>query len=207
MVSEPNQRLRPRLLSADDPVFLLRWLRYPTRVGAVTPSGRALSKAMVRPVDWSKPGHVVELGAGMGAFTRVLMQQAPNIDRLLVVERDPVFFARLQRQVPSAPLAMGDAADLPNLLARHGVEEVSAIVSGLPILSMSRDIQGQIITGALNAGPDPIFIQFTYGFRSPVPLPRLAEWGVKAERCGFVAMNVPPAWVWCYRKVNSAAAI
>lgn len=197
---EPIQRLRPKLLSTDDPVFLLRWLRHPTRVGAVTPSGRALSQAMVRPVDWAKPVHVIELGAGMGAFTRVLMEQAPNIERLLVVERDPVFFARLQRRVPSAPLAMGDAADLPELLARHGISEVGSIVSGLPILSMPRDIQRRIITGALNAGPDPVFIQFTYGFRSPVPLSKLAEWGVKAERCGFVAMNVPPAWIWCYRK-------
>ena len=136
---DPIQRLRPRFVSSDDPVFLLRWLMHPTRVGAITPSGRALSKAMVRPVDWSKPGHVIELGAGMGAFTRVLMERAPSIDRLLVVERDPVFFARLQRRMPSAPLAMGDAAELPALLARQGVEKVNAI-------------------------------------------------------------NVPPAWVWCYRK-------
>lgn len=191
---------RPRFFSWDDPVFLLRWLRYPTRVGAVTPSGRALSEAMARPVDWSKPGHVVEFGAGMGAFTRVLLEQAPNLDRLLVVERDPVFFARLQRSFPSAPLAMGDAADLPGLMSRHGVKEVSTVVSGLPLLSMSSEVQRRIVVGALEAGPDPVFIQFTYGFRSPVPMQRLAEWGVKAERCGFAGLNVPPAWVWCYRK-------
>lgn len=197
---EPIQRQRPRFFSSDDPVFLLRWLRYPTRVGAVTPSGRALAAAMVRPVDWSKPGHVVELGAGMGAFTRALLEKAPSTDRLLVVERDPVFFARLQRRFPSAPLAIGDAADLPSLMERHGVAEVSTVVSGLPLLSMSREVQRRIVVGALDAGPDPVFIQFTYGFRSPVPLAKLAEWGVKAERCGFAAMNLPPAWVWCYRK-------
>ena len=194
------QRLRPRFLTGDDPVFLLRWLMHPTRVGAVTPSGKALSEAMARPVDWSKPGHVVELGAGIGAFTRVLMEQAPSTDKLLIVERDPVFFARLQRRVPGAPLAMGDAADLPNLLQRHDVSEVGTVVSGLPLLSMPREVQRKIIVDALNAGPDTTFIQFTYGFRSPVPVRKLAEWGVKAERCGFVAMNVPPAWVWCYRK-------
>jgi len=199
-VRESIQRLRPRFLTADDPVFLLRWLRHPTRVGAVTPSGRALAEAMARPVDWQKPGHVVELGAGMGAFTRVLLERAPGLDRLLVVERDPVFFARLQRRFPSAPLAMGDAANLPDLMARHGVDEIGTIVSGLPLLSMSREVQRKIVVGALEAGPDPVFIQFTYGFRSPVPVVKLAEWGVRAERCGFAAMNLPPAWVWCYRK-------
>lgn len=193
-------RQRPRIFSTDDPVFLLRWLRHPTRVGAVTPSGRALSEAMVRPVDWSKPGHVIEFGAGMGAFTRVLLEKAPSIDRLLVVERDPVFFARLQRSFPSAPLAMGDAADLPGLMSRYDVQEVSTVVSGLPLLSMSREIQRRIVVGALEAGSDPVFIQFTYGFRSPVPMRALAEWGVRAERCGFAALNLPPAWVWCYRK-------
>ena len=199
------QRPRQKLVSADDPIFLLRWLRHPTQVGAVTPSGRALAKVMVRPVDWSKPGHVVELGAGMGAFTRVLLEQGPNTDRLLVVERDPVFFARLQRRFPGAPLAMGDAADLPSLMARYGVAEVSTIVSGLPLLSMSREVQRKIVVGALEAGPDPVFIQFTYGFRSPVPVKRLSEWGVTAERVGFAAMNLPPAWVWCYRKINGSA--
>lgn len=196
----PIQRLRPRFFTSDDPIFLLRWLMHPTKVGAVTPSGRALSEAMVRPVDWQAPGHVVELGAGMGSFTRVLLERAPSLDKLLVVERDPVFFARLQRRFPSAPLAMGDAAALPDLLARYGVDEVSTVVSGLPLLSMPRDMQRAIVCQALDAGENTVFLQFTYGFRSPIPTRVLAEWGVRADRVGFVGMNVPPAWIWRYRR-------
>ena len=195
-----DERRRERVITADDPVFLLRWLLHPTKVGAVTPSGRALSNAMVGQVDWSRSGHVIELGAGVGSFTRVLLEKTPAANKLLIVERDPVFFARLQRRFPSAPLAMGDAADLTGLLERHQVEEVNAVVSGLPILSMPSNIQREILTQSLSAGPDPVFIQFTYGFRSPVPRRRLAEWGIRAERTGFVAKNVPPAWIWCYRK-------
>lgn len=199
MLNETERR-RNRVITADDPVFLLRWLLHPTKVGAVTPSGRALSKAMVREVDWNRPGHVVELGAGMGAFTRVLLEQAPSTDDLLIVERDPVFFARLQRRFPSAPLAMGDAAALTALLHRHHVDEVNAVVSGLPLLSMPAAVQQEILTQSLSAGPDVVFIQFTYGCRSPVSYRKLAEWGIRAERTGFVVRNVPPAWVWCYRK-------
>lgn len=195
-----DERRRERVITADDPVFLLRWLLHPTKVGAVTPSGRALSNAMVSQVNWSRPGHVVELGAGVGSFTRVLLEKTPAANQLLIVERDPVFFARLQRRFPSAPLAMGDAADLTGLLQRYQVEEVNAVVSGLPILSMPSTIQREILTQSLSAGPDPVFIQFTYGFRSPVPRRRLAEWGIRAERTGFAAKNVPPAWIWCYRK-------
>jgi phosphatidylethanolamine/phosphatidyl-N-methylethanolamine N-methyltransferase len=198
-VLNQSERRRPRVFTSDDPIFLLRWLRHPTQVGAITPSGRALSQAMVRPVDWSRPGHVVELGAGMGAFTRVLLEQAPSSDRLLMVERDPVFYARLQRRFPSAPLAIGDAAALGTLLRRYKVDEVNAVVSGLPLLSMPREIQREIITQSLMAGPDPVFIQFTYGFLSPVPKRHLAKWGVKAERVDFVSQNVPPAWIWRYR--------
>lgn len=195
-----SQRRRGRVITTDDPIFLLRWLQHPTKVGAVTPSGRALSEAMVRQVDWSRRGNVVELGAGMGSFTRVLLERSPALDRLLIVERDPVFFARLQRRFPSAPMAMGDAADMTNMLARYGVEEVNAVVSGLPLLSMPTAVQREILTQSLAAGSDPVFIQFTYGFRSPVPKQKLAEWGIKAERTGFVVRNVPPAWIWCYRK-------
>ena len=199
MLNETERR-RGRVITTDDPIFLLRWLQHPTKVGAITPSGRALSKAMVRQVDWSRPGHVVELGAGMGSFTRELLERAPSTDRLLIVERDPVFFARLQRRFPSAPLAMGDAGDMTNMLARYGVGEVSAVVSGLPLLSMPSAVQREILTQSLAAGPDTVFIQFTYGFRSPVPKKKLAEWGIRAERAGFVVKNVPPAWIWCYRK-------
>lgn len=199
MLNETERR-RSKVITADDPVFLLRWLLHPTKVGAVTPSGRALSKAMVREVDWSRPGHVVELGAGMGAFTRVLLERAPATDRLLIVERDPVFFARLQRRFPSAPLAMGDAASLTPLLRRHQVDEVNAVVSGLPLLSMPASVQREILHQSLSAGPDVVFVQFTYGFRSPVSTRKLAQWGIRAERKGFVVRNVPPAWVWCYRK-------
>ena len=197
---EQGQRERERVITGDDPVFLLRWLRHPTKVGAITPSGRALSEAMAAPIDWSKPGHVVEVGAGMGSFTRVLLEKAPSVDRLVVVERDPVFFARLQRRFPSAPLAMGDAADLPNLLSRHGVSEVNTVVSGLPLLSMPRELKRKIILPVLEASPNAQFLQFTYGFRSPVPLWALDSWGITAERAGFVLRNVPPAWIWRYRK-------
>ena len=194
-----SDRRRSRVITADDPVFLLRWLQHPTKVGAITPSGRALSEAMVRQVDWRRPGQVVELGAGMGSFTRELLKQAPSAERLLIVERDPVFYARLQRRFPSAPLAMGDASALTDLLRRHQVEDVNAVVSGLPLLSMPGHVQHAILTQALSAGPDVVFVQFTYGFRSPVPKQRLAEWGIRAERTGFVIKNVPPAWIWCYR--------
>ena len=195
-----SDRRRSRVITADDPVFLLRWLQHPTKVGAITPSGRALSEAMVRQVDWRRPGQVVELGAGMGSFTRELLKQAPSAERLLIVERDPVFYARLQRRFPSAPLAMGDASALTDLLRRHQVEDVNAVVSGLPLLSMPGHVQHAILTQALSAGPDVVFVQFTYGFRSPVPKRKLAEWGIRADRTGFVIKNVPPAWIWCYRK-------
>jgi phosphatidylethanolamine/phosphatidyl-N-methylethanolamine N-methyltransferase len=200
LMLDQGNRYRERVITGDDPVFLFRWLRHPTQVGAITPSGRALSEAMVRPIDWNRPGHVVELGAGMGSFTRVLLEQAPTLDRLLILERDPVFFARLQRRFPSAPLAMSDAAQLPALLQRHDVSEVNTVVSGLPLLSMPRLVQRQIITQSLDAGSNTEFLQFTYGFRSPVPKAKLAEWGVKADRVGFVARNVPPAWIWRYRR-------
>ena len=195
-----SDRRRSRVITADDPVFLLRWLQHPTKVGAITPSGRALSEAMVRQVDWRRPGQVVELGAGMGSFTRELLKQAPSAERLLIVERDPVFYARLQRRFPSAPLAMGDASALTDLLRRHQVQDVNAVVSGLPLLSMPGHVQHAILTQALSAGPDVVFVQFTYGFRSPVPKRKLAEWGIRADRTGFVIKNVPPAWIWCYRK-------
>ena len=71
----PRKRLV--LLDEDDKetaLFFLRWLRAPTRIGAVAPSSRQLGRAMARQVAGGGTDPVIELGGGTGSITRALLE-------------------------------------------------------------------------------------------------------------------------------------
>lgn len=192
----------------DDTVFLRRWLRSPLSVASVTPSGRALSRAMARQVDWSRPGCVIELGGGTGAITHALLEIGAAPERLVVVERDPIFCRHLVERFPSVTVVCGDATDWPALARAAGVQRVNAVVSGLPLIAMGRVAQRAILDGTFAlGGAGAVLVQFTYGFGSPVPLRRLRRWGLCGRRADFVLRNVPPAVVWCIRSATTSVGV
>lgn len=184
--------------------FLRRWLKNPKAVGAVMPSGRSLSSAMVAGIDLAAPGTVVELGGGTGSITSALLEAGvPAVD-LAVVERDPAFAEIIARRFPDVRLLRGDAADLRRLLREAGIDEVKAVVSSLPLLSIPERACLRIISEAMAALNDNgVLVQFTYGPASPVSRRIATRLGLQSERIGWVVDNIPPASVWRYRPTQA----
>jgi phosphatidylethanolamine/phosphatidyl-N-methylethanolamine N-methyltransferase len=185
-------------------LFLKRWLRRPLRIGAVAPSGVALSRAMARAaldLPGARTGTVVELGPGTGSFTSALFEEGLERRRLISIERDPEMVAWLQRHFPGLRVLAGDAARLPELLSAIGIQEAQAVISGLPLLSMPRSVVRDIVGGTFSVlAPQGAFIQFTYGPTSPVPHQILDELGLEARNGRRIWRNVPPAVVWTFRR-------
>ncbi len=78
-------------------------------------------------------------------------------------------------------------------LTRH---EVSAVVSGLPLMTKPLRIRLRLLRDALALlQPQAPFVQFTYAVVPPIP--KLA--GVKVEASERIWLNLPPARVWVYR--------
>ena len=76
-------------------------------------------------------------------------------------------------------------------------EPVGAVISGLPLLSMSPRKIASILAGAFTyMRPGGAVYQFTYGPRCPVPRPILDRLGLKAVRIGGTVRNLPPASVY-----------
>jgi phosphatidylethanolamine/phosphatidyl-N-methylethanolamine N-methyltransferase len=90
----------------------------------------------------------------------------------------------------------GDAGYLDQLLPGSWVGQVDVIVSGIPMVNLSFEVQYQIVQACFKSlSPNGTLLQFTYGPLSPLPSQRL---GLKPKRLGHVLLNFPPATVWQY---------
>jgi phosphatidylethanolamine/phosphatidyl-N-methylethanolamine N-methyltransferase len=183
--------------------FLCQWLSSPRRVGAVMPSGKALSDLMTREIDASDCP-VIELGPGTGAFTRALLDRGIPEERLFLIEYGSDFTAALRRRFPKAQVLQLDAATLANVDLLGG-EKAGAVVSGLPLLSMRPKKVMMILRGAFaHLSQRGALYQFTYSYQSPIPRAITERLGLKAVRVGRAFANVPPATV--YRISRRGAA-
>ncbi|MSO71418.1 MAG: hypothetical protein EXQ88_05325 [Alphaproteobacteria bacterium] len=181
--------------------FFLLWLRKPVGLGAALPSGGPLARAMAREIDTATPGAVVELGGGTGVITQALLDAGIAPEDLIVIEREPELFTILRKRFPQLAVIKADARDLAGVLRAHGITRVKAVASGLPLLNIPDPICQQIVAQAFAAmGSDGIYLQYTYGPTSPLPLRLQKPLGLEGKRVSWVPMNLPPASVWRYRK-------
>lgn len=185
---------------ADWRLFLARWWRQPLTVGAVAPSSRWLAAAML---DAAQPlrGPVLELGAGTGVFTRALIEAGMPPAEISVSERIPAFAQALRQRFPQVRIIEGDAAALrPSMLPAPA----ACVLSGLPLRAMDASIIERILRAAFEcSAPVARLVQFSYGLRCPVPASVRESLGLKAQRTAWVALNLPPASVWCLWRSGS----
>jgi phosphatidylethanolamine/phosphatidyl-N-methylethanolamine N-methyltransferase len=183
----------------DDEVrFIRSWIERPLSIGAVTPSGKILARAMARYVDPNSNGPVVELGPGTGPVTEALVEAGVDPARLVLVEFTPAFCRILRSRYPDATLVQGDAYGMRRLLETLLLQPAAAVVSGLPLITKPIKQRLRLLRDAFDLMvPGAPFVQFTYSVASPLPK-RFG--GFTAEASERIWMNIPPARVWVYRK-------
>ncbi|TWH99069.1 phosphatidylethanolamine/phosphatidyl-N-methylethanolamine N-methyltransferase [Luteimonas cucumeris] len=183
-------------------LMLRQWLKHPRRTAAIMPSGPDLAIAMIAELP-AGTRRVIELGGGTGALTKALLAHGIAAQDLLVVELNDAMHARLQRRFPQVRIAHGDARQLRGISVAQGFtgdDAADAIISGLGVLSMRRDLQRDIYAAAFDClRPGGCLIQFTYGPQPPLADEVARELGLEVSRGAFVLRNVPPATVYVYR--------
>lgn len=178
-------------------LVLRQFLRHAKTVATVAPSSRALSRAILRGIDWSKTQVVVELGAGTGPITRELVKAAPTGVRLVVNEFLPDFCRALREKFPGLDVAEGDARRLANMLAGRGITQVDYVLSGLPLTHFVQTDRDAVIDQAARAlGPDGEFRQLT---TAPWLYRRLYRRYFRDVRFRPVVWNLPPGGVYFCR--------
>ena len=192
---------------ADEARFFKTWVDSPGLTGAVSPSGRSLARAMARCVDPQSRGLVVELGPGTGPVTEALLERGVAPERLVLIEYASPFCNLLRKRFPNTRIVQGDAYRLATTLSGLVDGTVAAVVSSLPLLNRPDADRLSLIDNAFALmGRDGLFVQFTYGLTSPIPIgtPGVRD-AYTADADAPVWLNLPPARVWRYRRADHYA--
>lgn len=137
---------------ADGLAFLREFLARPRAVASVVPSSLFLEQRVVRAAALAQARCVVELGPGTGGTTRALLRALPPHARLLAIELNPGFCARLRRRIGDPRLAVqeGGAEALTEHLERWRLPAPDAVISGIPFSTLPIEA-AQHIAAAIGA--------------------------------------------------------
>lgn len=194
---ETVSNLTAGILMSDLGLFLKQVVTKPTQVVAVAPSSKALAQRMAEAVP-DGAGQVVELGAGTGKITQAMINAGIPDDTIHSFEINDEFCGYLGSSFPSVNVIQDRAENL----GEHGIEDIKAVVSGLPLLSMDVATQRAIVGAAFKAiRPGGLYIQFTYGPVPPVCRTVREELNLGWTRSQRIWGNLPPATSYTfYRK-------
>jgi phosphatidylethanolamine/phosphatidyl-N-methylethanolamine N-methyltransferase len=198
MSSIQKRKLKARV--ADEVRFFRSWMGKPLSMGAVSPSGKALTRLMASFVDPDDTRPVIELGPGTGVVTQALIERGVAPERIVSIEYSADFCRLLEKRFTGIQIIEGDAYALEHSLNGCIAGPVSAVISSLPLLTQPPARRSALIEASFArlAHGQP-FIQFSYGLASPIPSdPDLFS----TTHTGWVMKNVPPARVWVYRRTH-----
>jgi len=183
----------------DEARFLRSWIEKPLLIGAVSPSGKPLARAIARTIDPDRPGPVLELGPGTGPVTEAILERGVAPERLILIEFNPSFVQLLRERFPGVTVIQGSAYEVRSLLEGRLTEPLAAVVSGLPLLTKPLPMRAALLRDCLElAAPGAPFAQFTYATAPPIP--QMAVEGISAKGSSIIWRNIPPARVWAYRR-------
>lgn len=189
---------RPSRL-ADAAAFLRGFLERPSEVASVVPSSVVLEARVVHQAEVSQARCVVELGPGTGGTTRALLKALPADARLLAIDVNPTFCARLRRELddPRLVVHLGSANSLGEILLQHALPAPDAVVSGIPFSTLP-DSVARRIAASIHAALAPGGRMVAYQWRPHVARYLTPQLGTPLTT--WVWRNVPPMRVFRWVK-------
>jgi phosphatidylethanolamine/phosphatidyl-N-methylethanolamine N-methyltransferase len=193
-------------MMGDHADFLGAFLRAPLATGAIAPSSRVLARRMIEDLDLAGARTVLEAGPGTGAFTEAILQACGKDTRVVAVELNADFAARLAARHPDLHVVHDSVEHLPQHLAGLGAPAADVVVCGLPWAILRPAVQRPLVRGIARGLRDGgVFVTFGYVHCAVLPwnrhFHRLLENGFVGLRASrIVWRNLPPAIVYRWRK-------
>lgn len=157
---------------------------------------------MVDWFDWNEVRNVVEFGPGTGVFTAGIAERLHPESRFFAIERSGELAALTRRRCPGIVVHEASAADVRDLCRREGMDQVDAIICGLPWASFPQSLQASILDAALDVlRPGGQFATFAYWQGVVLPAGRRFSQRLRGSftdvhRSPTVWRNLPPAFVY-----------
>lgn len=134
------QRIKRRFRRAFGPwaIFFEGFVRHPVMVGSIIPSSRFTVDRMLDPVDWDSCRLFVEYGPGVGTFCRPVLDRLRRDASLIVIDTNPLYIDYLKRTISDSRFipVLGSAADVEDIVRRHGHDHADYVLSGLPFSTL-----------------------------------------------------------------------
>ncbi len=195
-----------RMIAREYRKFFSELVCHPKAVGAVAPSSSNLARHLVSSIDWGTTSTVLEYGPGTGVITEEIVSQLPSESRFLAIEISSRFADMLRNRFPGVCICEGSVGKVKNHCETNGVQDVDAIVSGLPWAVFSDEDQTTYLDATMQVlRPGGQFIAF--GYLQGLLLP--AGWRFRKKLQGYfsevlvskpVWANLPPAFFYCCRR-------
>lgn len=175
------------------------FIKHPKEVGALTPSSKFLTKEIVKNIKFKNSKCIVELGPGLGTFTKVILKKLGHDSKLLCFEVNAEFCSYIKENIIDKRLVIinSGAENMCHNLRKFNVKKADFIVSGLPFLNFSDAQKKKIlreIKNSINNDGKFILFQYTNGLSS------LLEYYFSKVKRKFVPLNVPPSFVYVCEK-------
>lgn len=179
---------------SDHALFFRKFLEKGRTISSAVPSSPVLVDAVLRPIDFSQPATIVELGAGTGPVTARIAQRLTPAQRFIAIENDREFCRVLQRRFPDLEVLEADATQLAEPLAARGVTRVDYVLSGLPTPNLPPRAKVRLWQWIRDVlAPDGMFIQITV---APLVYRQFYDRLFESVKYRMVWRNVPPGGVY-----------
>jgi phospholipid N-methyltransferase len=194
------------MLSKEKAKFLREFFQKPGAVGAVLPSSRTLAVRMVDWIDWPNVRTVIEYGPGTGAFTGHILSHKHAESRFFAIEINPSFVAALGERYPRVRVYQDSVKNVKAICHQEGIEEVDAIVCGLPWAAFGEEDQAEMLNAMMAVlKPGGQFATFAYLQGLLLPAGRrfrskLCDCFSQIDSSRTAWLNFPPALVYRCRR-------
>lgn len=202
-----SQRVLRRIKRAAGPwgVFFEGFLKHPVMVGSIIPSSRYTIAKMLGPVDWETCRLFVEYGPGVGTFCRPVLDRLRRDGQLIVIDTNPLYIDYLRATITDSRFTavLGSAAEVEEIVRRHGHDHADYVLSGLPFSTLPDGV-GPAIASATHSvlRPGGAFLVYQFTARARDFMAR--HFG--RIDAGFEPLNVLPCFLfWGWKDVPEAA--
>jgi phospholipid N-methyltransferase len=166
--------------------------------GTIARSSKFLAKQMVKSANLSDAKVIVELGAGDGAITKYILEKMAPDAKLYSFELNELFCQRL-REVNDDRLVVlqEDVAKMQEILAGFDQSGANCIISAIPFTMFPEKDTVHILSQAKGLlDKTGKFVQVHYS----LVMRKIYKQVFGNLDLNFVAINVPPAWVYVCEK-------